>query len=541
MDNSKFDDIIKSKLESHVNPSGPTGAEVSKLFDGLTNIGSTETSILVKTLIAATSVLVLTTIFFIYRTYILEEKISSLRNQNIPEHIINPTINQVSFSTDTLFWDSLNVITKRLLNENKSDERRNDLIAKNKKLRQSNTPFNLSPKDSQRFVNQIMDQLIASLEENPEILQELFAGIRAPDDYTNIQSQLHIDLQEVGKPPISPIASKEQLFTEQLGNTKIEALLKELVSEQSSRVPLQNIMTGLSPETSEDDRIELLNTSENTESLNEIIIEKFSHQEQIELLAAYLKYDPVAVSEAASIIKLDSTDISALSIYANEKKIVQENIAKPKVQNITETRIKQFKENKKSWWLSGGLGLGSIAISPTENSLVTSITTAVEFKPNQRFGFSFGADYHHANGEAYDLINANYSEFEYLTTGQVSDLKEIKVSLDWMDIPLVAKVYILPDGKINPFVTVSMQARIILNESYTLETNQSGALNSEFESDEKFAFPTYGVGTGLRFKVGTKLDGAIRLQKSLGGKKMGPLDIEYNTLKGQASLFYRLD
>ncbi|MFY0598862.1 MAG: hypothetical protein JXR03_04265 [Cyclobacteriaceae bacterium] len=548
MDNSRFDDIIKSKLESHVDPIGPSGAEVSKMFDGLANVGTaTATSMLVKTLVAASGIFLITTIFFIYRTYILEETITSLSGQIVADNLeAEPEVNQLAFSPDSIFWDSIAVITKRVVRQSSSNNdmeaKINGLVAENRRLRQSNASFALSSQDSQRFVNEVMGQLVATLEANPTLLEELFAGVDLQNILMDQSGFLEIRNSEEFSNEKKKVVSKEQKFTNQLSRNNIEALLTEVAKDESSRNALQNLVDGNSPEMSLEEKSDLLSSTDKEGQNEPFDAADLSEEQQVEVLSKYIAYDPEGTKEAAIKIDLDSTEMVTLNRFVDSKsKVIKRNIVAQPEQNLAEVRKDQFKENNKSWWFNGGLGLGSVEVSPTENNFVTSLKAAAEFKPNKRFGFALGANFHRVDGEVYDLTNVDYSNFEDITMNQQSDVKEVKLSLNWMDIPLEAKVYILPNGKINPYVTLSLRARAILKEAYTFETNQSGLLTSDFESGSKFSFPNYGVGTGIRFRVGTKFDGAIQLQKSLGGKKMGPLDIKYNTLQGQALLFYRLD
>lgn len=548
MDNSKFDDIIKSKLESHVDPSGPSGTEVSKMFDGLANVGVTATSIVTKMMVAASSILLITTIFFIYRTYILEETILSLSDQISSQQIetsINNRgrINQIVYSTDTVFWDSLEVITRRVLSQNTSNQPSfdiNALLAENKKLKRESAPFSLSAQDSQRFVNEVMGQLVATLETNPKLLQELFAGV----DLSQFEQSFSEDMNADISTPVNAMGvSREKKVAGELGSNNVQALLKEIASEESGNKALQNIVNGYAPETTTDDQMRILNTSDENDSLN---VETLSEKQQTKILSEFLKHDPDKVLQAAETIQLNSAEIEKLNKYVSEKtdirntdKVVDTQVYLAK--DIAAVREDQYKENNKSWWLYGGPGLGSTPINQLGNSLITSFKIASEFKPNERFGFSMGATYHYINGEKHNPDESAYYNFYDISDAVQADVKEIKINLHWMDVPLEAKFYILPNKKINPFVALSIRARATLSESYTFETNGDDYLNPEYEEGTKFIFPSYGAASGIRFKMGTKFDGAIQAQKSFGGKAMGPLKTNYNTFQGQVLLFYRLD
>jgi hypothetical protein len=543
MDNSRFDDIIKSKLESHIDPIGPSGSEVSLLFDGLSGISSTAIAAVTKVLIATSGLLLITSLFFIYRTYILEETIISMQKNFVP---LDQNPSQVLFQPDTLFWDSLEAITKRIISNNNVTQNTRIAPAAISKYQYANVSrpsFRLAPEDSQRFVNEVMEQLIATLESNPELFQELFAGARLPE------SPSSLDILSASETTTMVNYPKERKIAQGLKSDQLTSLLEKIAESASGYAVIENLINGYAAETKKEDQIGLLK--------NEVIQEPFtidnlSNQQLLDVFTEFIKYDPEAATQASEKIGMDSVEIAPIKAYAIEKQKINENkdqkIISTPIKSLAEVRDEQYKENRKSWWLYAGPGIGSTPINEMGNATTYSFSLGTEFKPNDRIGISTGISYNHSNHEKhFDITSSSdqniidYYDFEKYTEEEQPEIKELKVNLNWIDIPLEARIYILPNNKINPFVSISLKARASISETHVFDTNQSGYISPNFESENKFTFPAYGFGSGIRYRIGTQFEGAIQIQKSLGGKKMGVLESQYNTLQGQALIFYRLD
>lgn len=179
MDKSRFDDIIREKLESHVDPSRPSGAEMSRLFAEIPKPASSAISTMTKVLIAISSVLVIITIFLIYRNYRLEETMRSMQEEIIE---LGKGGTDVTYFPDTLFWDSLQSITRRIVVQSQDAQRSES--SSTIPFSNTSTPsissldqVQLSAVDSQKFVNQVIEQLIATVENNPQLLEELLRNV----------------------------------------------------------------------------------------------------------------------------------------------------------------------------------------------------------------------------------------------------------------------------------------------------------------------------------------------------------------------------
>ena len=190
--------------------------------------------------------------------------------------------------------------------------------------------------------------------------------------------------------------------------------------------------------------------------------------------------------------------------------------------------------------LGVGAGGGPLNLDEFGTGNATSIKLAAEYKPQPRFGLSSGLEYYRTELESYNISEIDLSGFTGLPTDIGTTTKEVKVSLQWMDIPLEAKMYLIPNGRFNPYLGISVRARALLKEEYKIETTTDMDFVPGFTSETKFAFPAYGYSVGTQYKLNPKLNGALQFQHMIGGEEMGLFENHYNPIQIQGILFFEL-
>ncbi|MEP1096091.1 MAG: hypothetical protein ABJG78_13335 [Cyclobacteriaceae bacterium] len=538
MDKSRFDDIIKEKLELHVDPIGPSGSEVTRLFEELPNVTAVATSVVSKVLVAASTLLFITSVFFIYRTYILEDTISSMRHEIIKLGNSEPEINIMA---DTVFWDSLEVITNRVVTKNKATQNSAGLSSITSTIPTGTyyQQFQLSAQDSQRFVNDIMAQLVATLESNPELLQELMSQL--PRVESNDDNGENPDF---GTSTMTPDELKTRIVRNLDDQGVVEEILIRISTDSVESKRLLNIITRNDPSTSEEDQLGLFTTTKSTETS----IADLSDERQLEVLEEYLDQNPQKVAEVAQTMQMDDSSLSRIQQYAamedleGKKSIDLDSLRLdlPIALTAQEVREGQGKISNRAFLIGAGLGTGTVNLDELGNGTTSSIKLAAEYTPQPRFGFSSGIELYRTEVESYKINEVDFSPFTGLPTDIGSTAKEIKVALQWMDIPLEAKLYLIPNGKFNPYLGISVRARALLKEEYKIETTTDMDFVPGFTSGTKLAFPAYGYSLGTMYKLNPKLNGALQFQHMFGGEDMGLFGNHYNPIQVQGILFFEL-
>ncbi|WP_109832102.1 outer membrane beta-barrel protein [Reichenbachiella versicolor] len=476
MDESKFDDILKGKLESHIDPGGPPPGQMARMLDDLPSVSSYASSSTVKYLAAASAVLFLTTIFLIYRTFMLEERIIELHQ------VGNSTLamNQISGGESIIYYDSIAKRSYRRVYIDQ-DGQRLDTIYSSNYTRSGAAYRPMTALDSQVLVNQAMTQLIETMKSDPELLSEILPEGTADQ-------------------PVFYASAPTSTSQPELANDGMEST--------------RGASIGLTPE----EREALYN-----ELRNEIIASL--EQEQRELQKAISDSLASADSNEEQLIPIDSVEV------------MEEDSAA--VARRQEMREQQKKIANRSWSLYGGMGPG---IAPTSfgNMFNGAFLGGVEYKFNKYIGVSSGLEYHIGNGESYEIDDLDLSVFEDLTAADLADAKELKFTVQWMDIPLEAKVYLMPDKKFQPYALVSLRSRLLLSESYKFETFDDQYLNADVEDGKSFSFPSVGYGAGFRVPINSKLDYAMQLQHSVGGQSLGGFNEKFNSVQGHALLIIKL-
>lgn len=543
MDKSKFDDIIREKLESHVDPSGPSGTEMSRLFSAIPKTTTSAISNLTRVLIMVSSLMVFITIFLIYRNYYLEETMESLQMEVIR---LGNSQSNASIVQDTFFWDSLESITKRVLVQNRNDSFTRSGIVSNldgslpQQLLQAR-PFKLSALDSQKFVNQIIGDLIATMENNPELLKELFSNIEFQENPA--LDSLFIDRTPDHDDELSSEDFRKSIVRELDEQGAIEKILQEIASDSVSSVVLGDIVFGSDPHSSADDQLNLNSATKD----RRVDPGSLSEEKQQQVLDKYLAQNPTKLTEISKELKIDSTSILRLEEYTMMHSVERKNVdidslvlIRPNLLSNEAVREEQKKGRNKEWFIGGGLGFGIADLKEMDNAPVISVNSKIEYKPNKRIGLSSGIEFYSANGENYDVNNVDFSTFEDLPSNIQATAKEIKIYLKWLDLPIEAKIYFLPEKKIKPYVALSTRARVLIGEEYEIETNTDDIVPS-FQSKNKFVFPTYGVGLGANVDLNPRVKSGIQISHFLGGGELGVFENQYKVINGQAYLLFRLN
>lgn len=519
MDDKRFDELIKAKAESHVDTSTPSGAEMSRLFDQLpppaTSWFSSTTN---KVVTLASTTLLILTIFLIYRTFRLEESIQimedSLQKASFSE-------GQVVYQYDTAMMDSLATLSYQL---NKKLDSLGNLGYQTASIGQINDQS--EQVNSEDFANQIMAQLIQEIESNPELMEQIKKqmGIEEIENPSEIAKEVPEDI-----PP-----TKENVASSLVENDTADELLKELLKDPDKAKVIENLISGNSPD--EQDAL--------TMTVSDQEIESLSDDKKKDVIEKYLAYDPESAEEAARNAGLDSTSVKMIQEYVAITPLESRGIeqsdslamadARPL---MAEVREEQVKQRNRSLQLGLGGGIGRVPFEGYEGGGTNSIKLTGEYQPNPRFGFATGVEFYSTELETYDINNFDLTRFEDLTVDE-SEIDEIKLNMQWLDIPLEAKLY-FKRGKFSPYAVVSVRARALIKEEFKIEGDDDD-ITPEFESENKFIIPSYGYGVGSQFYINPKFNGAIQLHHSIGGKGIGIEERQLNTLQLQGILYFDL-
>ena len=526
MDSSRFDDIIKNKLEDHVDPSGPSAAEMSRMLDSMpqTPGGLSGVSTATKIATAASLIFMITTIFLIYRTYLLNDTLTSVQHELIN---LGKQNQEILYKYDTLYWDSLQHYTRQAIRD---QYRQQPIPVAN----QQQAGFQLAAADSERLVSQLLKDLQKAIEEDPEF--------RA-----TILSQLDLSEAELGSSLTSVANTEEALIPEedegvvmaevtQPTKTDLTAVLLDLASEEEHAKKLTNILMGMDADTPEEDQL----TMPASKVLKAELM-AMSEEEQADMIKDFSRSAPEVTNASIRSLGLDSVfeqtldrNEFLLSALTDEKDTLQ-------VANSTADEMPPVIRNEKkpvAWWLNVGGGAGLVSINSAGNPSTTIFHAGVERRIGDHIGILAGAVYQSTEGESYDVENFDFSVFDAF---EAEDIKEIKTYLTWMDIPIEARFYVLPGRKVNPFVGVSLKVRSLLRERYLVETNSGGEITPSFTNDNSaISFPVFGAGAGAQFYLNQRLFGEVKVNQSFGGSKLDLLGDRLNSLQAQGSLFIRL-
>lgn len=526
MDNSLFDDIIKNKLEDHEDPSGPSASEMSRMLDSMppTPGGLSGISTATKIATAASVIFMITTIFLIYRTYLLNDTLTSVQYELIK---LGKQNQEILYKYDTLYWDSLQYYTRKAVREQYAAQ-------PSETAGQQVAAFQLNSQDSERLVRQLLNDLKKAVEQDPEFRKAILQQLDLPEEELPTFEAFASDSEN---DPLESMELKE-IFREETkpSKTDLAAVLLDLASDEDHARKLTNIMLGLDPDTPEEDQLSIP-----TSNVLKAELLAMSDEEQAEMITDFSRSEPAVTNESIRSLGLDSVfeqtidkNEFLLSVLPAEKDSLQVS------ENLVDDTPPIVRKEKKpiSWWLQAGGGAGLVSINSTGNPSTTVLHAGVERRIGDRLGILVGAEYQSTEGESYDVENFDFSVFDDF---DVEDIKEIKTNLTWMDIPIEARFYVLPGRKINPFLGVSIRVRSLISESYKIETNSEGEFNPSFTNDNSaISFPTFGAGAGAQFQLNPRLFGELKVNQSFGGSQLDLLGDRLNTLQAQGSLFIRL-
>lgn len=521
MDNSLFDDIIKNKLEDHVDPSGPSAAEMSRMLDSMPQVPGVASGISTATKIAtaASVVFMITTIFLIYRTYLLHDTLTSVQHELIELGKQSP---EVQYTYDTLYWDSLQHFTRQAVIEEFSKQT-------------NNTPqqasFQLSSGESQKLVSQLLDDLTKAIEEDPDFREAVLSQLNLEGAALG-QERLSLEQEELPEDKVDEVA--ESLVVKPT-KTEMTAVLLDLASDSVYAKKLTNILVGIDPDTPEEDQLIVADTKVLKGELMSM-----SEEEQSRMIEGFSRSEPEAANLSIKSLGLDSVFERTLDKNEFLLSTLSEDQDSLQLSSIEESEMPPVVRKVKkpvTWRIGAGAGTGIINLS-TGNTGSNVFHGMVERRIGDRIGILAGLEYQSTEAETYDLENFDFSRLESFET---SDVKEIKTYLTWMDIPIEARFYVLPGRKINPFVGVAIKVRTLLSESYKVETNAGDDFNPAFNNtNNSLIFPAFGAGAGAQFFLNDRLNAELKVSQTFGGSRMTVYDDRLNAFLAQGSFFIRL-
>lgn len=527
MDNSLFDDIIKNKLEGHVDPSGPSASEMSRMLDSMPKAPGMISGISTATKIAtaASVIFMITTIFLIYRTYLLNDTLTSVQHELIN---LGKQNQEILYKDDTLYWDSLQHFTRQAIREQYQQQ---PFTTSN----EQQAGFSLNANDSERLVGQLLQDLKRTIEEDPEFREAILQQLDIQEEELPVfDAFASEDSSEASlAPPVLEATLEKKVVPTK---TDLTAVLLELASDETHAKKLTNIMLGMDPDTPEEDQLSIP-----ASNVLKAELMAMSEEDQAEMIEDFSRNEPEAANLTIRSLGLDSVFASTLD--KNEfllSALPEQKDSLQLADQFAEETPPVVRKQKKpvSWWLQVGGGAGLVSINSAGNPSTTIFHAGVERRIGDRIGILAGAEVQSTEGESYDVENFDFSVFDDF---EAEDIKEIKTYLTWMDIPVEARFYVLPGRKINPFLGVSIRLRTLLGESYKVETNTGGEFNPSFTNNNSaISFPAFGAGAGAQFYLNPRLFGELKVNQSFAGGELDLLGDRLNSLQAQGSLFIRL-
>ncbi len=532
MDSGKFDDIIKDKLESFEDPIGPSASELSRLTRDLPHVSPPSFSWTSRAILVTNVVLLITTIFYVYRTFVLEEQLVETRNEVVQ---LEEQVRQDTF-LDSLVFDSLRVTTESIITAFAQErDSLTQVLAEASFVateRAQAVPEGFSQEDVDVMVQAALEDFVTSLQEDPTLLATLMES--------NASEPIEVVIE---KPrPVTFGEKLQDLSARAEEDDYLDDILVAVADDSVGNRVLKALMTNTDPNASEEDQLGTVAAQVTTEE-----IEELPTTEKRELFERLVLADEaVALAATEGSVEDDDflRDLAELSppelmLVSREEQPMDSVLVTPV--NIDDIREEAIRRRNRSWWLSAGAGVATTKLNEAGSQRGNAISALIERKMNPRWSMVTGLEYSSLEGETYDTGSLDLTPFDDIPTDILGDIKELKVNLTWMDIPFEGRLYLLPDRKINPFLGASLRTRFILNQSYKIESNSNGDFTPDFESGNTFSLPVFGFTGGAVFEFGPRVSGGVRVQQTLGGSNLGPYDNKLNSLSGQAMLIFRLD
>jgi cell division protein FtsL len=518
MDDSRFDRIIREKLEQHQELSAPSATELATMVNNLQAVhaGRSMTQ-LYKTLIATVALLVFVIIFLTYYTYQLQEDFGELQ---ATMDTIDKQPLTVNSSSNTTLVDSIQSLTVLMVaQKEKMEQIEADLMSL--QLLVASTGSKAASRQDYLSLEKKINQLTNVAQERAYTPEEAKARSN-PTRHSTTDTASSVLM------PSDKNALFELLDPQTQRNMIIEGLEESDILADFVDVLLTDSMVSLQTGTRYSDFLAKKNipNPDNPDNPDNLSVE-----EQRLLADLFLQSDPVAVKEAGKQFRLDQMLREQLNSYdkkegdGREAIVVNEEGSEPS--DIV--RTKQQKKRDQSWWIGGGAGYGIVETKGFSDARVVPVKLFVEHRTGEHLGFSVGGTYY-ATTQGQDYIDPTTSE-------EI----EIKLNRAWLDVPLEGRYYFVSDRTWSPFVVASLKARFLLQEEFRAKTYGSSAVLPTFEPGKSFVFPHAGFGLGARFSFKYGLDIAPQLQYSIGNTEFGGYDDRFNSLQGHIYLLYRLD
>jgi hypothetical protein len=534
MDNNRFDDIIKQKAESFNDMTAPSGMEMSRMLDDLPTNALAGMLTLTKLFAITSGFFLITTFYFVYRSYQLEDAIYSLKKDIIE---IGDQRYDYQLMTDTVFWDSLNSMTKRsfmIVPDSQYYVEPASLVIETA----SSNPVQLSKLDSQRFVSAVIDQLIASIANDPNLLARIKSV--APSSTLSSEKSEESVVSEKAAVDNVAVAKKKPLSASIANYWNREEILEQLQQDPEGQYLINSIASGTPISSSAEDRLNA--------TIKKIDIKEMSAEQQLTIIDGIVKQDPglivKAIEEKLDIgtgnQEKDNEVLDKLKALADEKLEESEESALPIVAAIETVRDEQYKERQQSWWIAVSGGIGLLETDLTRENKLNFFALTGEFRPIKNLGVISGLALNIANGESYDLTSIDLTLFEDLSADIVDGPAEFKAYYSWINVPVNVRYYFITDKKLSPFISGGIQAKFLVSERYKFEAF-GGETYPSFESSGTFIFPSYQVALGSLIQLSNRFSGGVEISRSFGDQDMAIFNESFNSMKFHLLLQYKLD
>ena len=427
--------------------------------------------------------------------------IASLK-QNLPANSGNKLTNRLLYIAITLL---LLFLFLELFKSNKRSNTANEIVVlqqqvdslfnetrilANKLEDSSNFKGSYSNGLSQQIISKLRNELLDSLNHSAEVFDKksrnrpsYYSASKQEKSNKDIVSMINKDL-----------GLQKKLIASLLNNKEIQSSLTNIVEQQKTVINTEKLSDSK------------LTNNENIKESNEIL------------------------STANQSDKNQSDSLKIEKLTPDTIFIVDQTQAKP-----IKTPIPI------NWFVGGGTGIGFGNLEIGGNVVQIPINGYVECLIGSHFSIISGLEFTYINAEKKPPFdNVELTKFSNLPFSNIEDAEEFKIKLIYLDIPIELRCYILPKKKINPFVSLGFQSRLLIKDQYEFEVinNNEETYISTGKSVTQMNIGGIQFGTGLRFDISNNLHGTVGVNYLQGFENLGSINNQLNSVGLDFTLLY---
>ena len=519
MDNSKFDEAIRGKLEGFEDQSSPSGNDWSRLKEASPFIGRSSAGIFKWWFLLLPLLLLLLSNFYMgWSLWETKHEIAHLRHNldsgKVEHHVHYDTIRVIQqIPTPT---------------QNNSKPSNSKLFSSTSKAHSSG----LHPRSTYSSGN---------------ALNRGFTGyspsIPKPTDQPQLSSSdlLKAIVSEMKNDPDLVSALRQVIVSEapQLEQPEPEKEAEEVSEEAEQKTfqrslppdhPFEIYATYLErePQIRKDIWDQLMNDS----AVHQSVADNFHQQPDTgnaNQLVGILKDFPKNTLQALEAHPDDST-LTSVADY------IKETLAEAGVEeeNAEEGHLRL----NSSWLIGGGFGIARGDLKYGGEADLFPVDVRAEWLINNRFGLQTGLRYSNLFTEAYgpDLV-----DFPGFPSDRDILLYESHITINLLELPLNFRWYVLPSSRFVPYLQGGLLHRVWSRESYNFKSEGTGLPSWKFD-ESTFGLETTGweVGLGGRWNFNERLLGSTTVNYTNGLGDIGEKDNYLRSIALQLRLMYTL-